>query len=306
MRLALFACVAGLAATALAYALGVLVSLPLVRGALRLGGAAALALRLVPPAVALIAGCAFVVPGFVLHEPAHSAERPGLTVLLLAAAGLLLAVATARRALRAWHATRRLVARWRRTARPLERPRTPTPAFRIADPYPVVAVVGVLRPRLYLAGSVLRALTPAELSAVLEHEAAHMAARDNLKRWLLACAPSLGWHGAARRLEIAWEQAAEQEADRGSRGALELASALVKTARLAPAAAQLGVPAVAFHAGGDVARRIRSLVEGAPLAPRERKGIRTALLAVVVAGAASLPFAWPLAHRWAETLIHLP
>jgi hypothetical protein len=133
-----------------------------------------------------------------------------------------------------------------------------------------------------------------------------VAARDNLKRWVLACAPSLGWRGAARRLETAWEQAAEQDADRGSRGALELASALVKTARLAPAGPHFGVPAVAFHAGGDVARRIRVLVEGAPLAARERSGIRTVLIATVVAGAASLPFAWPLAHRWAEVLIHLP
>jgi Zn-dependent protease with chaperone function len=280
--------------------------LPLVHGALRLGGTAALALRLAPSAAAVVAAGAFIVPGFVLYEPANAAERLGLGVLLLAAAGSLLAGSAARRSVLAWRATRRLVARWHRTARPLARPCSQTPAFRIADPYPIVAVVGVLRPRLYLARSVLRALTPAELSAVLEHEAAHVAARDNLKRWLLACAPTFGWRETAQRLETAWEQAAEQDADRGSRGALELASALVKTARLAPAGPHLGIPAVAFHGGGDVARRIRVLVEGAQLAPPGRNGIRTALVAAVFAGAALVPFAWPLAHRWAEALIHLP
>jgi Zn-dependent protease with chaperone function len=306
MRVALLAGIVGLAAAALGYALGVLVALPFVRRALRLGGSSALALRLLPSTAALVAAGVLTVPGFALYEPARADERPGLSVVLLAAGGLLLVASTARRAVFTWRATRRLLARWRRTARPLARPCGPTPAFRIADPFPVVAVVGVLRPRLYLARSVLRALTPGELSAVLEHEAAHVAARDNLKRWLLACAPSVGWRGAAQRLETAWEQAAEHDADRGSRSALELASALVKAARLAPRGPGLRVPAVAFHTGGDVARRIRALVEDSERAPRGRRGVHGALLAAAAAGAASLPVAWPLAHRWAETLIHLP
>jgi hypothetical protein len=306
MRVALLASIVGLAALAVGYALGVLVSLPLVRSALRLGGATALALRLLPSAAALVAAGALTIPGFALYEPARADERPGLSVLLLATAGVLLAASTTRRWVLTWRATQQLLARWRRTARPLATPCGPAPAFRVADPFPVVAVVGVLRPRLYLARSVVRALTPAELSAVLEHEAAHVAARDNFKRWLLACAPSAGWRRAAQRLESAWEQAAEHDADRGSRGALELASALVKTARLAPRRPGLRVPAVAFHAGGDVACRIRTLVENAEFAPPGRSGLRAALLAAAAAGAASLPLAWPLAHRWAETLIHLP
>jgi Zn-dependent protease with chaperone function len=156
-----------------------------------------------------------------------------------------------------------------------------------------------------VARSVLDALTPAELQAVLEHEAAHVHARDNVKRWLLACAPTLGWRRAALGLERAWEEAAEHEADRASGVGLHLASALIKTARLARGGPGPLAPAAAFHGGGNVARRIRELVEArAPL------GRRTSLIPLLwlVAGllAAALPLGWPQAHHWAEILVHLP
>jgi Zn-dependent protease with chaperone function len=306
MRLALFACIAGLSAAGVGYGACTLVSASLVRAAARLGAGAALALRLLPSAGALLAGAALTVPGFLLYEPARADERPGVTVLLLASAGLLLAASTARRWWLAWRATRRLLGQWSRTARPLEALHGPTPALQIADPFPVVAVVGVLRPRLFLARSVLRALTPRELTAVLQHEAAHLAARDNLKRWLIASAPAIGWRGAALRLEHAWEEAAEREADRGSTSALELASALIKTARMAGRRPGLSVPAAAFHGGGSVARRIQDLVAGRPGSRSARRWLRAACFVAAVAAAAAVPVAWPLAHRWAEALIHLP
>jgi Zn-dependent protease with chaperone function len=305
MRVALLAGIVALAASALGYALGVLVARPFVRRALRLGGSAALALRLLPSTAALVAAGALAVPAFLLYEPVRAEERPGVVALLLATAGLALAGSLARRWWGAWRATRTLLAAWERRARPVALPRSPVPAFRIAEAFPVVAVVGVLRPRLYVARSVLRALTPGELGAVLDHEAAHLEARDNLKRWLIACAPCLGWREAALPLERAWERTAEDDADRGSRGALELASALVKTARIAPHGQRLLAPAAAFH-GGDIARRIQALVEGRPAGPARGRRLRAALIAAAAAALATSPLAWPLAHRWAETLIHLP
>jgi hypothetical protein len=169
-----------------------------------------------------------------------------------------------------------------------------------------VAVVGVIRPRLFVARSVLHALTPGELQAVAQHEAAHVRARDNVKRWLMACAPSLGWRRTALALERAWEEAAEHEAERGAQGALDLASALVKTARLAPLGAHLRVPAAAFHGGGDVARRVQDLVAGAPEALAGRSGTRAAVLAAAAALVAAIPLLWPVAYGWAEALIRLP
>jgi Zn-dependent protease with chaperone function len=305
MRVALLATTVGLAAAAAAYAAGVLVSSLLARAAMRRGSSAALAARLLPIVGALVAALVVVVPGFALHEPAQANEVPGVLATGLAAAGLILAGSLSRRAFRAWQATRRLLRQWERSAARVELAAGPAPAFRIAHPFPVVAVLGVLRPRLFVEESVLRALTPAELAAVLEHEAAHLRARDNLKRWMLACAPSLGWRTQARALDRAWENATEHEADRCAQGSLELASALVKTARLAPSGTQLHVPAAAFHGGGDVARRVKELVDGGSR-PTPRLDWSTVLAALAVVVAAAAPLAWATAHRWAEVLIHLP
>jgi len=303
MRVALLATTVGLGAAAAGYVLAALVARALAPIALRLGSAAALTVRLLPAAAALLAALALVVPAFLIHEPVEAQERSGLAAAVLASAGVLLAGSLARRAYRAWRATRCLLDEWERSARPFALRAVPAPAFRIAHPFPVVAVVGVLRPRLFVARSVLRALTPAELQAVLEHEAAHLRARDNVKRWLMACAPAAGWRKTALALERAWEDAAEHEADRCARGSLELASALVKTARLAPAGAHLTIPVAAFHGGGDVARRVHDLVDGAPHAkPSSLRRILVAVAALV----ASAPFLWPTAYAWAEALIRLP
>ena len=304
MRVALLAATVGLAGGAAGYILFALVSSLLAPAAMRRGSGAALGARLLPIAAAL-SSLAIVVPGFVMHEPAQANEVPGLLATGLAAAGLMLAASLGRRAFRAWRATRRVLAQWERSAQPVDIPDGPAPAFRIAHPFPVVAVVGVIRPRLFVERSVLQALTPGELSAVLEHEAAHLRSRDNVKRWLIACAPAIGWRRRALQLERAWEDAAEHDADRGANGALDLASALVKTARLAPHGIQLRVPAAAFHGGGDVARRVKELIDGARRPP-SRLGWGSLVAALAVALAASAPFAWPIAHRWAEVLIHLP
>ena len=72
------------------------------------------------------------------------------------------------------------------------------PAFRIRHSFPVVSVVGILRPRLFIAEQVLEHLSSAELRAVLAHEAAHVSAADNLKRLVVRLCPALPWNAAAR------------------------------------------------------------------------------------------------------------
>jgi Zn-dependent protease with chaperone function len=305
MRIALLALLVGLGSGAAGYAVAAVLARLASPLALRRGGSAALAARLLPAAGALVAALALAVPAFLIHEPAQADERPGLAAILMAAAGLLLAASFARRSFRAWRATRRVVGEWERSAQPVAMPSVPAPAFGIAHPFPVVAVVGVIRPRLFVAKSVLGVLTPGELQAVLEHEAAHVRAWDNVKRWLMTCAPSLGWRETALALERAWEHAAEHDADRSAHGALDLASALVKTARLAPHGAHLHIPAAAFHGGGDIARRVQDLVAGAPQALGGRIGFRAALVGIA-ALLASAPLLWPAAYGWAETLIRLP
>jgi Zn-dependent protease with chaperone function len=302
MRMLLMTAVASLAAGALGYLAAVVCTALLARRA----GGDAFVRRLLPLFGLLAGALVLMAPAFLLHEPAEADERPGLVASALAAFGLLLLGATAARAVRAFLATRRLVAEWSRDAQEIALPGQPAPAFGIAHAFPVVAVVGVFRPRLFIARRVLQALTPEELQAVLAHEAWHVRQGDNVKRWLMACAPATGFRTLAARLEREWEEAMEIEADRGAGGALDLASALVKTARLAPAGADLRVPAAAFHGGGSIARRIDRLVRGSRPHSGSHPVLRMGVAAVVLAALASLPAAWPVLHRLGESVLHLP
>jgi hypothetical protein len=303
MRMLVMTAVASLAAGALGYIAAAVWTALLAR--FTRGGDAFLR-RLLPLAGLLAGTLVLMAPAFLLHEPAQADERPGLVASALAAFGLLLLGTTAVRTLRAFRATRRLIADWSRDAQEIALPGQPAPAFGIAHAFPVVAVVGVWRPRLFIARRVLQALTPDELRAVLAHEACHVRAGDNVKRWLMACAPTIGFRRLAARLEREWEEAVEIEADRGAGGALELASALVKTARLAPAGADLRIPAAAFHGGGSIARRIDRLVRGSRADRASHPALRVAAAAAIVGAAASLPALWPTLHRVGEAVLHLP
>jgi Zn-dependent protease with chaperone function len=137
----------------------------------------------------------------------------------------------------------------------------------------VIAVVGTVRPRVFIASQIFQSLTKEELSAALEHEAGHILARDNLKRGLMrACRDTLLLVPCGRLLDNAWKEASEAAADehaarRGSNAALDLASALVKIARMIPQGAKPGMPAVAallvglagHNEAGSVAHRVRRL-----------------------------------------------
>jgi Zn-dependent protease with chaperone function len=103
----------------------------------------------------------------------------------------------------------------------------------------VLALVGVWRPRLFIADKLLTALSPAELNAALAHESGHLAAHDNSKRaWMRACRDALTLVPCGRALDRAWDAATEEAADEYATChdpnlALDLAAALVKIARLA-------------------------------------------------------------------------
>lgn len=303
----LLATVLGTAA-ATGYALGTLVVRARTRAIGSASGPQALFLRALPGASGLLASLALALPAFLRYEPFDTRAWPGVTALTLGLAGLVLAKSAALRGIAAWRATLRLSREWARRAEPLALPGAPLPAFKLHDPFPVVAVVGIARPRLYVASQVSEALTPAEMDAVLAHEAGHLAARDNLKRLLLRFLPTAGWEAFGRRLEERWEAEAEAEADRraGSESALELASALLKVARLAPAGARLRAPVAAFHTGDGVADRVMALLETPAGEPRaSRTGMRARVL-IAASAALAAAVLLPLAHALSEALIHLP
>src|SRR6185295_18024879 len=111
-------------------------------------------------------------------------------------------------------ATSRLTADWLRKAVPIKIEGVAITTYRIDHAFPVIAIVGVLRPRLFVASQVLSLLTPDELAAAVAHENGHLAARDNLKRGLMrACRAALLIIPTGRFLDRAWSEAAEEAAD---------------------------------------------------------------------------------------------
>lgn len=197
------------------------------------------------------------IPAYLTHEPRENHEEITLNlgiVAFFAALGVVLAVI---RGIVSWRATARLTADWLRNAEAITLPGITIPAFRMDHQFPVVAIVGTFRPRLFIANQIFRSLTDDELSAALAHEIGHVIARDNLKRGLLrACRDTLLIIPCGRSLDSAWKEASEAAADEYAAGrdrmvGLDLASALVKIARLVPHGSRPTLPAGAYFVNGE-------------------------------------------------------
>lgn len=226
-------------------------------------------LRLIPAGAALAAG-ALVIVSFLDFEPRRD-EDIGWMVPALGGVGAMFMAAALWRAGRIALATRRLTRDWLAGGESIALPGLPGPALAISSDFPVVAVVGIARPTLVIARSVLQACTASELEAVLAHEKGHIERRDNLRRLLMYTAPdAVTWIPGSARLASAWRAAIEEAADdesggAGDAGRLALASALVKIARLATGMPpQRLMPVSTLYCGESIDTRVRRL-----LAPRE-------------------------------------
>ena len=61
----------------------------------------------------------------------------------------------------------------------------------LADKAPVLAVAGVVHPRLVISRRVMHGLTAEQRDAALRHERAHRTSRDNIKRFLILLSPDV-------------------------------------------------------------------------------------------------------------------
>ena len=281
-------------------------------------------LRTFPIGLGIICVSMLLIPAYIEHEPRSGHEPVSLKLAIIACASALGLALALFRGLAAWRATTRLRSDWLRHAERIELPHIKIPSYRIQHQFPVIAIVGVLRPRLFIAEQVFTSLGPEELMAAIEHEAGHVVANDNLRRGLLrACRDVLVIIPSGRRLDRAWIEASEAAADehaagRGRRVALDLASALVKIARLIPAGVKPAMPAGAFFIAAEevsgVKNRVRRLVQ---LADDKRAlGGRTpisriplwspiVLAILITAFAANEPHILASVHILIEASVHL-
>lgn len=197
-------------------------------------------LRIGPSLAALLCVGGIFIPAYLANEPRHTGEIVTAKLGLVAAVSLYGIGCTLWRACATYIATRRLVRDWMRHAEPVRIEEVAIPVFRLRHQFPLIAIVGVWRPKLFIADQIFCSLNGEEISAAIAHEEAHLGAWDNVKRGLLrACRNYLTAVPLGRCLDRAWFGAAELAADEhaarsGPSVALDLASALVKVARLVP------------------------------------------------------------------------
>lgn len=224
------------------------------------------ALRILPSVLAFLVVALLLVPSYLAYEPRHSGENVSFKLALLAffsAAGIAVSIY---RGIATNRATVRLTADWLRQGKPVQIAGIDIEAYQIEHQFPLIAIIGFLRPRLFIASQVLAILTPEEINAAVAHENGHLSARDNLKRGLLqACRDALLIIPSGRSLDKAWSEASEEAADenaarQGNGVALDLASALVKIARMIPQGARPTMPAGVFLLGDEETKGVKSRV----------------------------------------------
>jgi beta-lactamase regulating signal transducer with metallopeptidase domain len=130
---------------------------------------------------------------------------------------------------------------------------------------PVCFAAGLLRPRVLLSRGLFHALSPAERAVVLAHEHAHVRRRDALVGSVVRALTvvHLPWIGRwiVHELEIAAEQACDEEAARFVTDRVSVAAVILTVERAAQhaSAPELAPVAVAFGARA-VERRVEALL----------------------------------------------
>jgi Zn-dependent protease with chaperone function len=312
-------------ATLAAAGLGRLSKRPLRKCSARTRAEILFVMRIGPPAIAIVALVAFMIPSYLIYEPHKTEEFVSWklgTLAGLSAIGVALAIW---RGVRSWLATRSLLKQWLATSTPIQLDAITVPTFVVQHPFPIIAVVGALRPRLFIAHQVLESLSQEELAAAIAHECGHLAARDNFKRTVMRISrAALLLIPCGRSLDRAWSDASESAADehaaqRSSLVALNLASALVRIAKMIPKGQRQIMPASvsAFLAGDEdtpgVKLRVRRLVELAASDPRQLVSSAPlfrfmpwlALTAVVITGVSieSRPQVLAAVHTFLEQVV---
>ena len=284
---------------------------------LKPGSAARLlfAVRMLPFTLTLFAVLAFCIPSYLWLEPEATGEKVGFVCFLMAVLGAAIWTLAIVRVVHAVRGTARYLHRCERHGKPIEMPGETAPALLLKDRSPVLAVAGVVHPRLLISRRVMRGLSAEQIDAALRHERAHRASGDNLKRFLMLLAPDVlpflrGFAALEQRWAKAIEWAADDQASAGDpRRALSLADALVKVAKMGnrPQLSYLSSSLMADD--HDLSERVDRLLRPQPIPDQPAKefiplvsgaaGLMAASLAIMVLWPASLS----VVHQALEQLV---
>jgi Zn-dependent protease with chaperone function len=228
------------------------------------------ALRIFPVAGALVFIFAFLLPSYFLFEPVASGETVGLKLIFVASLSAIGIVAAFYRVFKTWLNTVRLIQDWDRHSQPVKVGNSKVPVYRIEHPFPVISLVGIFRPRIFISSQIFDLLSDQEMTAAMAHEYGHLKNHDNLKRWLLRVGQDLLIFPIGKKLDRIWAETAETVADEyaaavsGNKAALDLAAALIKIARIVPPGGSPAMPAGAFlieEHRVDITFRVRNLLQ---------------------------------------------
>lgn len=276
-----------------------------------------LSLRLAPAVLGLLVVAGLCVPSYLQLEPEIAAEPIGVACLAAALLGVTVWACSITRALRAAILSVSHIRQWRRTGSKTHIADEAAPVWVVEGTRPLVALAGIMRPRLVISRRVVQALSQAQVSAVLRHERAHANSRDNLKRLAILVAPDpLPFTRRLRVVERGWAQftewAADDQAVAGDpRRSLSLAAALVRVARMSAGAhSSCLVSSLLDESGGSLEARVNRLLSpAAPGESFERGWVAmlagtTFVLVGLVAGVAMRPEVLTSVHRMLEHLVH--
>lgn len=228
-----------------------------------------LTLRLLPASLSAIVVALLCVPSYLRFEPHIPREEAGIVCLAAAILGVAMCGLAIYRALsalaRSSHFLRQCDARESQVGG--------EKIWIVADGAGL-ALAGIVHPRLLISERAAASLSSDQLAVALQHERAHRASRDNLKRLLIQLAPPV--FPRLRKLEQAWIQSAEWAADdRATEGdphrSAALAAALVQVARLQSSVAMPTLVTSLVAAHEDLAQRVNRLLDAPALAAADRR-----------------------------------
>jgi Zn-dependent protease with chaperone function len=275
-----------------------------------------LALRLLPFGLATLFVFGLCVPSYLWLEPTGTAERVGTLSVILALLGAATWSISVARTAHSLVASQRHNRLCRLAGDETRVPGESSSLIVVEEDAPLLALSGLLRPRLLISRSVLHTLSSEELDAALSHEQAHRRSRDNAKRLLLLLAPDMfPFVRPLRTLERNWskftEWAADDRATAGNaRRALSLAAALVRFARMGSAPRLPYLSTSLLACDRELSARVDRLLHAVPItrshAKQPHHWLRTAsFLLVGCLGALFLvPSALSLVHELLELLLH--